>query len=696
MLLPTLLVCLIFLSAGGIGSLFLRKQRRRVKDSGLYAVNCLAIGLGFLSLSTLALGLAGLWTQWPAWIFIGVIFIAVAAVELTPEKNRKWHQLQLTAKPFAPCSKIEIALICALAALALLVFVRAFTPVLNYDALEYHLGGVGEWIKAGRIFRIPGNFYTAQPFNAEMLFGLGLLLEGDFWGHAPKLINFGFFCGLIATANLLLRGIGATRALSLGGCLVFAMHPLIIGYSPSTPAFSVPIAAALKIISIQADSARAGIVFAAKNDLALAFFSAVALANLLAWIRTREIMHGVLAGIIAGLAIGCKYTAIGVILIPCAIGLVPLTCEWRDWKSLLKHEALFLGFALLVFSPWTLKNFTHYGNPLYPLLPSLFTNESFTQFQYDFYCNAHGAAPLLSLEYWSAVARRMNHYTLWFWLPLAGIPLLRERRPLAIGLAMTFILGHMACATLTQNPDRFQAPLVAPLTLIGAMVLLRLMELRREWRWGGACYLAAAGLLLMLMLTSSFQLGEIKTGLHGKADDETLERILPGLPWIRESLQPEERLLLVFEARPYFFKQPVECNTVFDRFILLRHLRESRAQDWRSLAASLRQHGFDYVLVNEYELLRMIQFFTPDRMLEEKFSGLPANEIRANLKKTGMNSADLLPLYPPLIFEAVPADEIQILHDFIHEIRKHTLYASNQSHPERPGVWIADLNAESH
>ena len=45
--------------------------------------------------------------------------------------------------------------------------IPAFSPEIEYDTLEYHLGALKEYQKAGRIFFLEYNFYASMPSLTE-------------------------------------------------------------------------------------------------------------------------------------------------------------------------------------------------------------------------------------------------------------------------------------------------------------------------------------------------------------------------------------------------------------------------------------------------------------------------------------------------------------------------------------------------
>ncbi|GAG46601.1 unnamed protein product, partial [marine sediment metagenome] len=72
----------------------------------------------------------------------------------------------------------------------------------------------------------------------------------------------------------------------------------------------------------------------------------------------------------AGLACGCKYTAVAMIALPLAV--VVLLLEGRSFRSSVGACVLFSFGALVAFSPWLIKNRIMTGNPVFPLANGVF------------------------------------------------------------------------------------------------------------------------------------------------------------------------------------------------------------------------------------------------------------------------------------------------------------------------------------
>ena len=81
------------------------------------------------------------------------------------------------------------------------------------------------------------------------------------------------------------------------------------------------------------------------------------------WQRSGDRKTLILAGLLAGMSMGSKYTG-GVILLS---GIAAILVHHRkDWKRSLLAIFTFGAAAVLIFSPWLVKNALTTGNPFYP------------------------------------------------------------------------------------------------------------------------------------------------------------------------------------------------------------------------------------------------------------------------------------------------------------------------------------------
>jgi hypothetical protein len=244
--------------------------------------------------------------------------------------------------------------------LALSVVFLAAVPPVDRDALTHHLAVPKLYLKHGGIYEIPHVPFSYYPMNLDLLYAIPLYFGNDI---IPKYIHFGFAlltAGLIG--SYLYRRLRSPIA-ALLGALLFLSLPVIVKLS----------------ITVYV-------------DLGLIFFSTAALLQLLRWAETGfPLKRLVLSGVFAGLCLGTKpngmlsffFLAAAVPFLYRPVAAAP-SAQPSDEKQghLLKRmnlgalgwSAVFAFIALLVYSPWMLRNYIWTGNPVYPMAQAIFAN----------------------------------------------------------------------------------------------------------------------------------------------------------------------------------------------------------------------------------------------------------------------------------------------------------------------------------
>ena len=279
--LPIVLVALLIAAAAvGLGDLVLRSLGL-AEGVGLVERVALDYGLGAGLLGTLTLlfGRAGWLNPWPVRASLAI----VAGAGLFT--SRLWR---------APRPKIDrkvclwALVICPFVVVMLLA---SMLPSIDFDVLEYHLQGPKEYYQAGRIAYLPHNVYTNMPFNVEMLHLLAMEVMGDWWwgGLAGQLL-VAFFgpAAAVLIAGTAIRG-GSSRA-GWVAAIVYLSTPWV--YRMAAIAYvEGPLCyyhAALIWLAFRGRGAEGG--------------------------RSRRFWG--LLGLLAGCAMGCKYTGLVSAVIP--------------------------------------------------------------------------------------------------------------------------------------------------------------------------------------------------------------------------------------------------------------------------------------------------------------------------------------------------------------------------------------------
>lgn len=326
-------------AAAGFGAVLLNLFRVQVSDRLTHWAIATALGLGLCALVILGLGLLGLIQP-----ITGRCLIVTGPILFIIQVRTDLRHVPRTIDRNALFWWLPTALLLALA-----LTVATFEPGMiwgeegnGYDVLEYHLGGPKEYLEAGRIEYLPHNVYTNFPFNVEMLYLWMMLLRGDAVAGAltAKILNV----MMAVLAVLVIRGIGRLVAPNVGrhAAILFASLPFLMYLS--------------------------GVAYV-ENGMLL--FSATAIYCYLHGIKDRErsLPWWLLAGVLVGLACGCKYPAVPMLALPVAL-VAAMHLALRKVK-LSAFVCLTIGMVL-AFAPWLLKNSAATGNPVFPLAHNVF------------------------------------------------------------------------------------------------------------------------------------------------------------------------------------------------------------------------------------------------------------------------------------------------------------------------------------
>ena len=292
-----------------------------------------AASVGIGSLACLGFGFAavGAYRPWVLRAVVAVVFFASPASWLRGwrSRNRAWPGV-------AGADRVWLAV----AALALLFSLYgALAPVVDYDALWFHLHFPKVFLEHGRFVDLRHEYVSLYPMLWELWFGYGLALGGA------------------NTAALL-----QCATLPLTAMVVFE---LTRRYAPPASPW---LAAALFITgpTLIWEGTTAYV------DMAFTFHVSVAVLALLRHRETRRVQWLVVAALDLGFALATKHVGLIVLAIACA---GTLAVRWHDDRRVLPalRVATALGMmSLLVVLPWYVRAWFATGNPVFPELYGIF------------------------------------------------------------------------------------------------------------------------------------------------------------------------------------------------------------------------------------------------------------------------------------------------------------------------------------
>ena len=615
---------LILVGATALGSTLLRALRVPLEPlSAAWIVFAAGLGRSVVSLLTLATGLAGCLSR-PLWIGLLVAFIAIEAVLVF----RSWPRSR-RADPFD--ARLVLGLMLA-APFVLCILLGAMLPEVDFDVKEYHFEGPKEWYQQGRITILPHNVYTSFPFCTEMFTLLGMVIYGDwYWGAIAGKVVLADFAAATALGLYAAGARWVSRPAGICAALIHLSTPWI--YRISTIAY-----------------AEGGLTF---------YLFASLFALLFVWERRGLLPIGesrgdqhenpghpalgahrfvLLTALMAGSAMACKYPGLTSVVVPMFVGIVVAFARGPggiDGRAIVRAVAVFAVGVAITVGPWLAKNACETGNPVYPLLYSVFGGKDWDAelnakwkraHSPDTYSPADIPVKLVDVTLKSDWLSPL----LYAFAPLAWLVAARRR---FTGLLWLYVAWLFATWwLLTHRIDRFWVPMIPVVSLLAGIGAT--WSATRLWR-------ASAGTITVI--AAAFNLLVMTVGLSGYNAyllDLTLaqrDTTNAGLRLLNADLPADARVLSVGEAEVFDARRPMIYNTVFDYSIFQEWCAqpepgvpdgELKLKDAIAIRQAFADAGVTHVYANWQEILRYrrtygyTDFAAPSRFAELQRMGI--------------------------------------------------------------------------
>jgi 4-amino-4-deoxy-L-arabinose transferase-like glycosyltransferase len=590
-----LVAALMLCSSAGLGVVPARRLLGEGAPGSLLAVTALGLGLGILSTLVLVLLATGLGSGLTGWLLLAVGLVAggralarhleLALTELAGSERSVIQELEERWWALPAIALAGAGWMIALAA--------ALAPVEFYDALIYHLAVPDRYIASGAVEPLPDIFYAHFPAAQGMLYALGMLLTTDRVeaGSLAQILHL--MLGLAAVVTTFIAG---RRHLSPGVGLLGA---LLLATIPGVLLIAVyPIA-----------------------DLAATFYGALMVAVLLE-ARRQETVEGsgpmrlaALAGLLAGLALGVKYTAAVSVGAP-AFGWMLLRAR-RLEPARIREVIIFVVAAAAAFTPWAVRNAAVAGNPVAPYLSGIFGAP----------VGGPGLAEELSKrmpagEGVAGIAAHVLTGPVRIWrerlgaggylgaalLLLVPFVFLGRDRPKALLPLAVIALAGLAAWSATVQVSRYLFPVLPALTLLaayGGAALLRAAPMARTPLAVCIGWFTLHNLYLFAILVMTINPFGVALGIEMPAD-YLARRVdyYPAASFINSQLPESARIMMVGEGRGYYLERDYAAGSAYDSMPLGR-LAVRAASTGSSLAGLLHAEGFTHLLVNRTEMARI-------------------------------------------------------------------------------------------
>jgi 4-amino-4-deoxy-L-arabinose transferase-like glycosyltransferase len=592
--------------AWGAGNLLLRVLRPNV-PAGTAEHTAFAFGLGLtaLSLITLAAGLAGFLSRF---LLGGIIFAAFAgeiacrlrtlawakaapvgssAGAVRNRRSRRLGTWALTLLAFGP--------------FLLVMFLGSLLPSTDFDVNEYHFGGPKEFFQAGRISFLEHNVYTSFPFATEMLTLLAMVLRDDWYlgALAGKCVLMGFepltALALYAAGRRWFNPAGGWFAAFLYLATPWVYRIATIAYAEGGVCFFL--FASLLAVMLALETGNRGEPYGNASRT---------------WL---------LAGLLAGAAISCKYPALVSVVAP--MGAVACAAAWQQWPGNRRPWNIPMVFALglvLTFGPWLLKNLVETGNPVYPLAYHLFGGRDWDAALNAKWTAAHSPPGFSWASLWG-LACEVAFKSDWISPLLVGMAPAaflfadsRQARRRAKWVAVYVVWLFISCWLFTHRIDRFWVPMLPAVALLSGI--------GAAWWWSTFPQVWSRAIMVAsLAAIATFQLELMTNGWSGyngylrdldEAGQFAAKKTAPEIVDLNQNLPAGAKVLAVGDAEMFYARFPVVYNTVFDRSILEQWMGdessdpqgETRLKSASEVQARLKREGITHIYVNWLEILR--------------------------------------------------------------------------------------------
>ena len=586
-----MVILMLILLAAGIGHVLLR-HLRLLSDCSVYNF-CLSVSVGLVLFSYATFSslvkVAGVNILLPFWIFI----IALSLHEL-------YHHLrEIIPKSPGWLKSLGWVGIFFAAILFILLFYAwymALTPPFSWDAQVYHLVIPKIYLENNGFVRIPLNVYSNMPHTMDLLFLVSMKVGDD------------------VVANLLHYAMGILLCLSL--------------YSFGRRHFSpmVGIIASLLFICHPMVMYEFSVSFI---DVGLGLFCFWTAVCCLETIRTGRAGFAFLSGLFAGMCMGAKYTMIATALTAFLILLFyPIFVKKKNHVILpfpspvihnISSSILFLIPAVLLILPWLIKNALYTGNPVYPLMYSIFSGHEWS---------AQQSSWLVDWQHSIGMGRSLVDYLLlplrvfiksnqalgyagfagtlypYILLPLPASLLIRKNGKIVLFIFLFFTIFFIFWASGAQQV-RFLIPALPLLALCSAAGMDSLREKRPKFFYTlllaliavAPVHLAADHIYTELKREGSYL--PIISGRQTRAEFlRSRVRSYPSFEYLKTHCKPAEPVLFLFENKGYYCPQPYYADGMFEASYFFNMALEAGSPE--AFAARLYKYKCRYVVVDEY------------------------------------------------------------------------------------------------
>ena len=578
-----------------VGHALCERLRLKFLSAGEEIGFSLFVGTGVVGLAVLLLGLAGLLRPIPISLFLAVCIVLT---------RRSWIRLANIVNEGIQflANHREASVVAAIYGCLILLFVlRAAAPPTAADELIYHLPVTKSFVQRGAVYPLFDNSLGNFPFLIHMIYAVCMLAGSDI---AARLIS-------------LFLAVGTSFAI-FGFCSRYLNRrtAVLAMFAYFGAGIVVEVAVTSRI-----DVSVAGMLF----------LCTYAMVN---YLDTGERGWLWVSALLAGFSLGIKHTAVLWLALIGIMYLVQLLIINRERiLSVLGSGVVYTLLAFAVASPWYIKNYVWFHNPVYPLLTGEVAEFGPNGVRYfdandEQRLEAHFNTARTEMpdvvkaqekELTEAINSRMERHPLRWWefffkpnnylmaephhLPnylFLIIPLLIFlKRPKWILWLLAVSFGYVFAVTWTSWIARYLVAAYPALTIVASYTLLELTQ-RLKLRFPLDSYVVAAALAVVIATSvKSLNTFNSLSYLSGRASREEFVSQFTYYQPLRfiNSLPPNARVLIIGAQLTY----GLEREHLSDESWFTTKWRRALARNasYQEVNEDLKRQGITHILYTD-------------------------------------------------------------------------------------------------
>lgn len=440
--------------------------------------------------------------------------------------------------------------------------IGSLTPVHDADVLNYHFALPKLYLNSGGIQEIPWKVSSHYPLGIPMLylFCFGIGIQGT---ASALVLNYVFsvflLVGVIAFGKRFLERPAGLIAAVLLSAMPFVMFEAGLG----------------------------------KVGIPLALYELAALYCFFRFREDKKWTWVLLAGVFMGFALNTKFFSL--------FSFFPLFFLFLF--SAPRQVCWFLGIAVVVGSPWYLRNWVEVGNPVWPFFLNFFDGQNLTGSQLEIFSRSFSETIFPKL---AEAASRMGgllgtntRHSMAFPQATFGSLLLlvfplfwfrRIRRHPEMTLIL-YLLGFLAFWTLVTGNFRYIIPILSVVSLLIAQLAVKTWRFSTLWRY--AAFLPLVSLTPFLITN---RVGALRVALGMEAHERYLSRKIDSYPvvsYINRNLPKYAKILLLRETRGFYLERKYVSGDPTEAAIDYEKMNSTE-----TLERTLRNLGITHILWN--------------------------------------------------------------------------------------------------